>query len=122
MKIKLSRAMQFKIAEYCAQQIFQAVIVTRLRRTWGIWPSDSGQCPLPKSLGEIADIRATIRSIDNRWERRDFVATVKYVFQSIRREKNCTIKWQDYVAATKQAYATHCAAKTRRAELQEVAS
>jgi hypothetical protein len=46
----------------------------------------------------IQAIRATVRSIEDPWDRRSFVISIGYLFKELRKEKGTFIRGRDYVA------------------------
>ena len=99
MKIEICDAMGWQLRQWCAEQIHAAVVLMHLRRV--ATDDDRREHPsiyVAKSMHNIPEIRALVRSIEDRWERREFVFGIGYRFKKLRAEHGTTVKWQNYVA------------------------
>jgi len=110
MKIKLSSGLQYAVASECASIVHSLMVNMHLRRSWGIW--EDGTQPnlhdLPQwRRDELQGVRAAVRSIRDKFERRVFVMQIKHVLKTICEERGTTRKWQDYVEGVKRAKADH---------------
>ena len=102
MKIELSMCLALDLAKACAKEIHGRVVQMHLKASWGIHPSDAGECPYKPFRGDsYQEVQAAIRSIQDPLERRLFIGMVQGYFLELRAEKGTEPKWQDYVASVK---------------------
>lgn len=109
--ITVSANQLWLLANHCAKKIHAAVVTRHVVLT--------GSSGNEWQKEEIQEIRALIRSLpDERYgARRDFVVTIKYLFQKLREERGTEPRWQDYIAKVRQFHPDHitaeCEAKLR---------
>jgi hypothetical protein len=90
MNITLTNSQAFALAEKFAGEIHSEVVARHLRL--------AGFAGVHSCLGWTADVRKAIRSIEDRWDRRAFVADIRYHFQRIREARGTQIRGRDYAA------------------------
>lgn len=98
MKIELSRAQSFTLTHDFAQTMHHQLIELHLRAIDKIDGRD-----VPRDLAglfaqERADLRAAIASIEDAWDRRDFVLNVRHLFHKLRAERGTEPTSRAYVA------------------------
>jgi hypothetical protein len=105
MKTNLPRSLAFDLAHLCAERIHANLITLHLE---GLDKAE-GKQPVPLSVeaanwnsywrGEkLAQVRQVVTSIEDRWDRADFVGHLRYLFTKMRDEKGTIPTTRAYVA------------------------
>ena len=92
MTITLSHQQTFVLAKMIAEDI-HTLVITRNLRLVGDFP---GSAKFDRD--QLAEIRASIHSITDPWERRSFIGDIKFLLKGIRKEKGTHIRGRDFVA------------------------
>lgn len=104
MKINLSSRQSFCLAEEFAKEILARVVEMHLWTVDHIFHTPDAPWAVKESRSSFDEVCAAIRSLPaGSWERRDFVMSVKFHFQRLRRERGTCPKWQDNVALCRVA-------------------
>ena len=101
MKMEIDGSMRFELAEYCAGVIHSHIVQMHLRRSWGLRGDEAGK-PNPYGLSawqreNMSGVQAAVRSIDDMWDRRMFVRTIKQCLGRKMEAGGTDRNWMDYV-------------------------
>lgn len=101
MNIKLSSQQALGLAEEFANAIHGELITRHLIRSHGLCSCDD-QFPAPaRGNSNYREACAAIRSIEDKLDRINFVAMVRYYFNAKCQAHGTDRKWQDYVASVR---------------------
>ena len=94
MNATLPRSLAFELAEICATRVHSNLIALHLAAL-------AGKKRIDMEEKHFAEVRATIASIPDKWDRTDFIGDVKYLFHKMRAASGAAPTSRAYVASVR---------------------
>ena len=110
MNITLSHMQALDLADRFARTVECENTTMKLRATWGLCPGDTGPCIYSQNLvgnrsEEFREMQAGIKSIQDPFERWEFIRTLRFCFNQRMTTNRQDRKWQDYYASVARVQA-----------------